>query len=126
MAMICTYAGQASNLVVTTYANGKIGKLQTVISNQMVAQPTWAPDGSGIAYLAPAIVAEPFQLWFVPAAQFFPPKPSPSPSASAVATASPPASPSPAPSPSPVVIKPIQITQYDGFDATSPLAWASN
>jgi len=134
IAMICTYQQQVSNLVIAPYAKGGgIGKRQTVISNQMVAQPTWAPDGSGIAYLAPAIVAEPFQLWFVPAKQFFPTKPSPTPvpspgsSGSRAASPSPSssASPSPQPSPSPIVIKPIQLTQYDGFDATSPLAWAS-
>jgi hypothetical protein len=125
-AMICTYGGQASNLVIAQYANGGMGKRQTVISNQMVAQPTWAPDGTGIAYLAPALVAEPFQLWFLPSQAFFQPKPSPSPSASAGASpsSSPSASPSPLPSSSPVVVKPVQITQYNDFDATSTLAWA--
>ena len=133
IAMICTYNEQVSNLVIAPYAKGAIGKRQTLISNQMVAQPTWAPDGTGIAYLAPAIVAEPFQLWFVPATQFFPPKPSPTPipspgsSGSRAASPSPSgsASPSPQPTPPPIVIKPIQITQYDGFDATSPLAWTA-
>jgi len=123
LAMICTYGAQVSNLVIASYANGAVGRLQTVISNQMVAQPTWAPDGSGIAYLAPVVVAEPFQLWFVPATSFFQPKPSPSPSPSAGASPSP--SPSPRPSPSPLVLKPIQITQYNDFDATSTLAWAA-
>ena len=135
MAMICIYGQQVSHLVIARYANGAIGSRQTVISNQMVAQPTWAPDGSGIAYLAPSVVAAPFQLWFVPATQFFPPKPSPTPvpspgssgshAPSSSPSPSPAASPSPQPTPPPVVIKPIQITQYDGFDATSPLAWAA-
>jgi len=133
MAMICTYGQQVSNLVIAKYSNGTISKLQTVVSNQMVAQPTWAPDGSGIAYLAPAAVAAPFQLWFVPSTQFFPPKPSPTPvpspgsSGSRATSPSPSASASPSaqPTPPPIVIKPIQVTQYDGFDATSPLPWAA-
>ncbi len=133
LAMICTYGQQISNLVIAPYSKGSIGARQTVVSNQMVAQPTWAPDGSGIAYLAPAVVAEPFQLWFVSAKQIFPPKPSPTPSPSPGSSGSRAASPSPSasaspsaqPTPPPVVITPIQMTQYDGFDATSPLAWAA-
>ncbi|HZQ50353.1 MAG TPA: hypothetical protein VFB69_08600 [Candidatus Dormibacteraeota bacterium] len=130
IAMICTYGAQVSNLVIAPYGGGKIGRLQTVISNQMVAEPTWSPDGTGIAYLAPAIVAEPFQLWFIPVAAYFQPSPSPSIAPSGSPSASPSASPSPSPSPSvspspAPKVKPIQITQYNGFDATSTLAWAA-
>ena len=129
VAMICTYGQQISNLVIAPYANGKLGARQTVISNQMVAQPTWAPDGSGIAYLAPAAVAAPFQLWFLPKGAYFKPKPSPSPSPSGSPSAAPSTSPSPSPSPSPTPapapVPPVQITFYNGFDATSTLAWES-
>jgi hypothetical protein len=130
VAMICTYGQQVSYLVIAPFgAGGKIGPRKQVLTTQLVAQPAWAPDGSGIAYLAPAQAAAPFQLWFLPRAAFFPPPaPSPSPSASAGASASPSASPkaspSPVPSPSPVVVNPIQITSNNGFDATSTLAWA--
>jgi hypothetical protein len=123
MAMICTYGQQISHLVIAPYSNGQLGPRKAVITNQMVAMPTWAPDGSGIAYLAPALAAAPFQLWFIPKLAYFKPAPSPSPSASA--GASPSTSPSPVPSPSPVLVKPIQITTNDGFDATSTIAWAA-
>jgi hypothetical protein len=123
LAMICTYQKQVSNLVIAQYSNGRITGRQAVITNQLVAQPTWAPDGSGIAYLAPALAAAPFQLWFIPRAAYVKPSPSPAPSASA--GASPVASPSPVPSPSPLVIKPIQITVNNGFDAVSTIAWAN-
>ncbi len=121
LAMICTFGKQLSELVIAPYSNGHIGALRAIITDQMVAQPTWAPDGSGIAYLAPAIPAAPFQLWFLPKEAYVAPPPSPSPSG--LPSASPSAS--PLPSPSPVVVKPIQMTQYDGFDATSTLAWAN-
>jgi Tol biopolymer transport system component len=128
IAMICTFGQQTSDLVIAPYAgHGIIGARRPIITNQMVAQPTWAPDGSGIAYLAPAAAAAPFQLWFLPRLAYFqpPPSPAPSPSAHASASASPSSPPSPAPSPSPVVVNPIQITTNNGFDATSTLAWAS-
>jgi hypothetical protein len=97
-----------------------------VVTNQIVAQPTWAPDGSGIAFLAPGAADGPFQLWWLPKAAYAPPKPSPVP----VPTPTPggphngplptpsPTTPSPAP-----IIRPIQVTTNDGFDATSPMAW---
>jgi hypothetical protein len=129
VAMICTYGQQLSELVIAPYSNGSLGTLNVVIRNQMVAQPTWAPDGSGIAYLAPAAAAAPFQLWFLPQQAYFKPKPTPSPSPSGSPSASPSSSPSPSPSPSPLPspspVSPIQITFYNGFDATSTLAWAS-
>ncbi len=121
LAMICTYGKQLSYLVIAPYAGGKVGARRTLISDQMVAQPTWAPDGSGIAYLAPALPDGPFQLWFLQSKAYVPPSPSPSPSASS----SPSAPATPLPSPSPVVVKPIQLTVNDGFDASSTIAWAA-
>ena len=123
VAMVCTYGQQVSNLVIAPFHGSTLGPLTTLITGQMVAQPVWAPDGSGIAYLAPALPDMPFQLWFLPAAAYAPPPaPSPAPSPSAGAPA---ASPSPQPSPSPApVVKPIQLTLSVGLDATSTLAWA--
>jgi hypothetical protein len=117
--MICTYGKQLSYLVIAPYAGGKVGARRTLISDQMVAQPTWAPDGTGIAFLAPSLPDGPFQLWFLQSKAYVPPSPSPSPSGSPSAPST------PLPSPSPVVVKPIQITTNDGFDASSTIAWAA-
>ncbi len=127
IAMICTYTKQISNLVIAPFYGSGIGPMKTVISNQMVAQPTWAPDGSGIAYLAPGLPDAPFQLWYIQRAAYFPPVPSPVPSPSAFGggpLGSPTASPSASPTPA-VVVKPIQLTVFQGFDAASTMAWAS-
>jgi hypothetical protein len=127
VAMICTYQKQISYLVLASWDGSSLGPRHAVITDQLVAQPTWAPDGSGIAYLAPGAGASNFQLWFLPKARYNPPKPSPIP----VPTPTP-GGPyhGPAPSPTPArpvvapVVYPIQITTNAGFDATSPLAWA--
>jgi len=112
VAMICTYQKQVSYLVIASWNGKKLGARQRFITNQMVAQPTWAPDGSGIAYLAPGTGSGPFQLWFLPKAAYGP-QPSPTPNYGPIVT------------PRPVVaVKPVQITTNNGFDATSPLAWA--
>jgi hypothetical protein len=128
IAMICTYKKQVSYLTIASWNGTTVGALKTVISDQLVAQPIWAPDGSGIAYLAPGGPAAPFQLWFLPKNAYNPPPPSP------IATPSPtPGGPHNGPRPSPTpsaapakpVVKPIQVTTNLGFDATSPLAWLS-
>lgn len=126
LAMICTYNVQVSYLVLAPIAGSNIGGRRILISNQMVSQPTWAPDGSGIAYLAPVIGDQPFQLWFLPRAAYFPPVPSPSPTPSVIPGGPvAPSSPSPVPSPTPPpVIPPIQMSTSLAFDATSPMAWA--
>jgi hypothetical protein len=115
VAMICTYEKQVSYLVIASWNGKTLGARKRIVTNQMVAQPTWAPDGSGIAYLAPAVPAGPFQLWFLPKAAYAPPvTPSPSPGLE------------PSPTPTPLApVKPIQVTTNNGFDATSPLAWAT-
>jgi WD40-like Beta Propeller Repeat len=126
IAMICTYQKQASYLTIGSWNGSSLSGFQTVISGQLVAQPIWAPDGSGIAYLAPGGPAAPFQLWFLPKEAYNPPAPSPvpTPSPSPGGPHNGPL-PSPTPSPAPVapVVKPIQVTFNLGFDATSPLAW---
>jgi hypothetical protein len=126
VAMICTYQKQVSYLTIASWNGSSLGGLQTVLSDQLVAEPIWAPDGSGIAYLAPGGPAAPFQLWFLPKNAYAPPPPSPIPTPSP--TPGGPHNgplPSPTPSPAPVVpvVKPIQVTFNLGFDATSPLAW---
>lgn len=126
LAMICTYQKQVSYLEIASWNGSSLGAPQILISNQLVAQPTWAPDGSGIAYLAPGGPAAPFQLWFLPKNAYAPPPPSPIPTPSP--TPGGPHNgpiPTPTPSPAPVapVVKPIQVTTNLGFDATSPLAW---
>ena len=126
MAMICTYKKQISYLTIASWNGSSLGPLRTVISDQLAAQPVWAPDGSGIAYLAPGGPAAPFQLWFLPNNAYNPPPPSPIPSPSPT-----PGGPHNGPLPSPTtvaappapVIKPIQITTNLGLDATSPIAW---
>jgi hypothetical protein len=126
VAMICTYQKQVSYLTIASWNGSSLGGLQTVLSDQLVAEPIWAPDGSGIAYLAPGGPAAPFQLWFLPKNAYAPPPPSPIPTPSP--TPGGPHNgplPSPTPTPAPVVpvVKPIQVTFNLGFDATSPLAW---
>ena len=77
--MICTYGKQVSYLTIASWNGSSLGPLKTVISDQLVAQPIWAPDGSGIAYLAPGGPTGPFQLWFLPKNAYNPPPPSPIP-----------------------------------------------
>ena len=129
LAMICSFKKQESNIFIAPFNGSSIGPLKQVTSNQLAAQPIWAPDGSGIAYLAPAVPDGPFQLWWLGKDAYTPPPPpspspieSPSPSPSTGGRHSP--SPSPRPSPSPAPVKPIQVTIDLGFDATSPIAWS--
>jgi WD40-like Beta Propeller Repeat len=120
VAMICTHEKQLSYLTIASWNGSSLGPRTTLISDQMVAQPVWAPDGSGIAYLAPSVGSGPFQLWFLPRAAYAPvPTPAPTPT-----PGGPHNGPLPSPTPQPaVVVKPIQVTTNNGFDATSPIAW---
>jgi Tol biopolymer transport system component len=126
IAMICNYGKQVSYLTIASWNGSSLGGLRTLISNQLVAQPAWAPDGSGIAYLAPAGATGPFQLWFLPKNAYNPPPPPPVPTPTPTPGGphnSPFPSPTPSPKPPPPVIPPVQVTTNLGFDATSPLAW---
>jgi hypothetical protein len=121
--MICTYEKQVSYLTIANWSGATLSPLKSVITNQLVAQPTWAPDGSGIAYYAPGAPDGPFQLWWLPKAAYEPPPPSPPPSPTPGGPHNGPL-PTPSPPPPAPVVKPIQVTTNNGFDATSPMAWA--
>jgi hypothetical protein len=123
VAMICTYEKQVSYLTIASWNGSSLGARKTIISDQLVAQPTWAPDGSGIAFLAPGVAAGEFQLWFLPKAAYAPPPAPPTPSPTPGGPHNGPL-PSPSPAPPPPPVKPIQLTTNAGFDATSTLAWA--
>lgn len=126
MAMICSYQKQVSYLTIASWNGSGLGGLQTIVSDQLVAEPIWAPDGSGIAYLAPGGPAAPFQLWWLRRDAYAPPPPSPVPTPTPTPGGphnGPVPTPTPSPAPPPPVIKPVQITVNLGFDATSPLAW---
>jgi WD40-like Beta Propeller Repeat len=132
LAMICSGGQQVAHLVLADFNGSGIGPLRTVVSDRLVAQPAWAPDGSGIAYLAPTEPDLPFQLWWLPKAAYLVPTPTPTPSTAPSVSPSPgrkgsptPVRRSPSPSPSPTPAVPIQITTDLGFDATSPIAWRS-
>jgi hypothetical protein len=124
--MICTYGKQVADLTIGKWDGSNLSAFRNVLAGQMVAQPIWAPDGSGIAYLAPGGPSAPFQLWFLPKNAYDPPAPSPVPTPTPTPGGphnGPLPNPTPTPVPPPVVVKPIQITTNLGFDATSPLAW---
>ncbi len=118
IAMICTQGKQESHLVVASFDGNTLGPLRDLISNQLVAVPTWAPDGSGIAYLAPDPSTSRFQLWWLPGAAVNA-APSPSPAAS------PAAGPSTRPAASPAAVQPLEVTTSLDLDPLSQPAWAA-
>jgi Tol biopolymer transport system component len=116
LAMICSYRRQVSDLVLASFDGVHLGPRTVLIGDRVVAQPAWAPDGAGIAFLAPAKADLPFQLWWLPARAYVP-SPLPSPAASGAT------SPGASATPSPVPVKPVAVTADLGFDATSGIAW---
>lgn len=68
IAMVCTKgSNQSAELDVATFdpATLTMGSPATLVSNQLVASPSFSPDGKTIAYLAPATLGGQFQLWTV-------------------------------------------------------------
>ncbi len=124
IAMICTHEKQLGYLTIASFDGSNLGPRTALITDQLVAQPTWAPDGSGIAYLAPAVPNGPFQLWFLPRNAYNPPPPTPVPSPTPTPGTHLQRSPRPILYPSPVPVHAIQITSNLALDATSPMAWS--
>jgi hypothetical protein len=129
LAMICTGGKQLANVEVAAFDGTTLGPREVVVSGQLAAQPTWAPDGQSLVYLAAQGISGHFQLWQqrvppatavptpVPTLPAAPPRgarvgpPTPTPSVGAE-------TPSPTPLPAPV-----QLTTNLDFDATSTIAW---
>lgn len=94
MAMVCSFAAlQTAVLEVASFDGVHLGPMRPLVSDQLCAAPAWAPDGGGLAYLAPAATGTGFQLWWLPKA----------------ASATP--------------GRPQQVTEGLALDATSPPAW---
>lgn len=96
LAMVCTNGTglQSTSLEVAPLQGTTLGPVQTLLSNCLCAAPSWAPDGSGLAYQAPVDASGHFQLWWIAGAA------GPAPKA------------------------PVQVTSGLDLDATSPPAWA--
>lgn len=96
VAMVCTNGTglQSTSLEVASLQGTKLGTPQTLVSNCLCASPSWAPDGSGLTYLAPDDASGHFQLWWIVRA------------ASGTFEA------------------PQQVTSDLDLDATSPAAWS--
>jgi hypothetical protein len=131
--MICTGGTQIANVEVAAFNGILMGPRQVVVTGQLAAQPTWAPDSASLVYLAAQGVSGHFQLWLQ---QLPVPPPPPTAVASPIAArpaapprgarvASPtPTPPPPSPSPTPTPLPaPVQLTSSLNFDATSTIAW---
>jgi hypothetical protein len=101
IAMACTHGQQTANVEVARLNIPSAGSTpptlverSVLVSGGLAAFPTWAPDGSGLAYLSPAAAGGNFQLWWLRGAG------GPTPAA------------------------PEQVTTSVGLDATSAPAWA--
>ena len=97
VAMICTSGTglQSTSLQIASLTGTTLGPSRTLIPSCVCASPSWAPDGSGLAYLAPADATGHFQLWWIAGAADAAPKP------------------------------PLQVTTGLDFDGTSPPAWTN-
>jgi hypothetical protein len=122
IAMVCTYQKQESYLTIASWNGSTMGPRQNIVTDQLVAQPTWAPDGSGIAFLAPGVADGPFQLWWLPKEAYTPAPPPPPPTPTPGGPHNGPL-PSPKPPPPAPPVKAVEVTTNSGFDATSPMAW---
>lgn len=117
LAMVCSGGKQSTRLEVAPFTGTDIGVPHLLIDGGLVAQPTWSPDGHGLAYFAPAGVAGHFELWWVPVGAVVPvATPKPSASASARASSAPVAT-----TAAPIVA--LQVTQGLDLASTSAPAW---
>lgn len=64
LAMVCTEGGQASHLEVASFDGRTLGTPHVLAGGSLCAFPTWAPDGSGLVYIAPDSNGD-FTLWWI-------------------------------------------------------------
>jgi hypothetical protein len=64
LAMVCTQGKQSTRLVVAHLDGSSLSNVRTLVQGCLCASPVWAPDGGGVAYLAPDDVGH-FQLWWI-------------------------------------------------------------
>jgi Tol biopolymer transport system component len=71
LAMVCTNGASAPDLVAATFspATFSLGAPDVLVRGQLVASPSFAPDGKTLAYIGPGTLGGGFQLWTVPVAQ---------------------------------------------------------
>ncbi len=70
LAMICVPSPRIAQLIVAPFDGHQLGARRVLRDGTLAAAPSWAPDGSGLAYFAPE-AADPggsFQLWWSPLA----------------------------------------------------------
>jgi Tol biopolymer transport system component len=66
LAMVCRHGGLASTdleVAALDVSASSIGSPSVVVHGQLMASPTFSPDGTLLAYLAPTTAIGPFQLW---------------------------------------------------------------
>jgi hypothetical protein len=130
LAMICTGGKQLATVEIASFDGSNIGPRMAIAPGQLAAQPTWAPDGTSLVYLAAQGISGHFQLWLqqLPLS-VSPPPPTASPVAAKVAgrgarvaSATPTPAPTPSATPTPLP-RSVQLTTDLDFDATSTIAW---
>ena len=65
LAMVCTQGGQGARIEVASFDGRTLGTPRVLAAGSLSAFPTWAPDGGGLAYLAPAANTGDFTLWWL-------------------------------------------------------------
>jgi hypothetical protein len=65
LAMVCTQGGQNAHIEVAGFDGRTLGTPRTLAGGALCAFPTWAPDGGGLVYLAPAAGTGEFTLWWL-------------------------------------------------------------
>lgn len=78
LAMVCTNGQtQSAVLAVASFylAMLSLGPSTVLVIGQLVASPSFSPDGRTVAYLSPATPGGGFQLWRVPSTQLTAPMP---------------------------------------------------
>ena len=75
LAMSCTSDSQSAKLEIAHFVDGKLDTPTVLVGNCLCNSPSWAPDGSGLLYLAPSDASGHFQLWWIKAAATTPQSP---------------------------------------------------